>query len=398
VEVRRKNFIQRAEFPHRPYGSQGVIYDSGDYEGCMAKAMEAFGYDKRTLERDELRAKGRYRGIGVAAYTHMCGMAPSRRLAMSGFDRGGWESARVSIDSSGKATIYSGSMSQGHGHATSLAQIAADLLQIPIADISVVQGDTRQVQAGHGTFNSRSMAVGGSGVHVSSVRVIAKAKKIAANMLEADEQDVSYQGGQFSIPGTDIPPLSFAKVARMAYVGHRLPDGMDPGLDETVFYDPKGMGSPSGVHLAYLEVDVETGIVDLIDYVAVDDVGTIINPLLATGQIHGGVVQGIAQALYEEVNYDPETGQLMTGSLLDYAVPRAEHVPRIRSLFQQTPSPTNPIGVKGIGESGAIAAPPCIVHAVLDALAPFNISHLDMPLTPPRLWSAIQQASAGATR
>lgn len=396
VEVRKLNFIRRADFPFRPYGGPAVIYDSGNYEGCLDKAMQAFDYAARSRERDGLRAEGRYRGIGVAAYTHMCGMAPSRRLALSGFDRGGWESARVSVDSSGRATIYSGSMSQGHGHNTSLAQIAADVLQIPIERIDIVQGDTRQVQAGHGTFNSRSMAVGGSSIHVSSQRIVAKARKIAAGMLEVDEKDLSYQAGQFSVPGTDIRPLTFARVARMAYVGHKLPDGLEPGLDETVFYDPKGMGSPSGIHMAYVEVDPETGIVDILDYVAVDDVGTIINPLLAAGQIHGGVVQGIAQALYEEVSYDAETGQLMTGSLLDYAVPRAEQVPNIRSSFQETPSPTNPIGVKGIGESGSIAAPPCMVHAVLDALAPFKISHLDMPMTPPRVWSAIQQARSGA--
>jgi carbon-monoxide dehydrogenase large subunit len=398
VEVRRRNFIQRADFPHRPYGGPSVIYDSGNYQGCLDMALKAFNYEARKLERDELRAKGRYRGIGVAAYTHMCGMAPSRRLATSGFSRGGWESARVSIDSSGKATIYSGSMSQGHGHNTSLAQIAADVLQIPIESIDIVQGDTRQVQAGHGTFNSRSMAVGGSSVHVSSQRIVKKAMKIAAGMLEVDENDVSYSGGKFSVPGTDIASLTFGNVARMAYVGHKLPDGVEPGLDESVFYDPTGMGSPSGIHMAYVDVDIETGIVDILDYVAVDDVGTIINPLLAAGQIHGGVVQGIAQALYEEVSYDLETGQLMTGSLLDYAVPRAEHVPKIRSLFQETPSPTNPIGVKGIGESGSIAAPPCMVHAVLDALAPFGISHLDMPMTPPRIWSAIQTARTGASQ
>lgn len=398
VEVRRRNFIPRSEFPYKPYNGPSVIYDSGDYEGCLEKAMHAFDYAGRITERERLRAEGRYRGIGVAAYTHMCGMAPSRRLATSGFDRGGWESARVSIDSSGRATIYSGSMSQGHGHNTSLAQIAADILQIPIENIDIVQGDTRQVQAGHGTFNSRSMAVGGSSVHVSAQKIVAKATKIAAGMLEVDEKDVSYQAGKFSVPGTDIPPLTFGKVARMAYVGHRLPDGLDPGLEETVFYDPKGMGSPSGIHMAYVDVDPETGIVDILDYVAVDDVGTIINPLLASGQIHGGVVQGIAQALYEEVNYDPESGQLMTGSLLDYAVPRAEHVPSIRSSFQQTPSPTNPIGVKGIGESGAIAAPPCMVHAVLDALSPFGIRHLDMPMTPPRVWAAIQNVRNGASQ
>jgi aerobic carbon-monoxide dehydrogenase large subunit len=398
VEVRRKNFIQPTDFPHRPYGSAGVMFDSGNYQGCLDKALAAFDYDGRQRERDALRRDGVYRGIGVAAYTHMCGMAPSRRLALSGFDRGGWESARVSIDSSGRATIYSGSMSQGHGHVTSLSQIAADVLQIPIENIDVVQGDTRQVQAGHGTFNSRSMAVGGSSVHVSSERIVAKAKKIAAGMLEVDEKDVAYSAGRFSVPGTDIKAVTFAKVARMAYVGHRLPDGVAPGLDETVFYDPTGMGSPSGVHLAYVEVDVETGVVKVLDYVAIDDVGTLINPLLAAGQIHGGVVQGIAQALYEEVSYDSESGQLLTGSLLDYAVPRAEHVPNITSLFQETPSPTNPIGVKGIGESGSIAAPPCMVHAVLDALSSFGITHLDMPLTPPRVWSAITKARAGAGR
>jgi Aerobic-type carbon monoxide dehydrogenase, large subunit CoxL/CutL homologs len=396
VDVRRKNFIQRADFPYRPYGSMGVMFDSGNYQGLLDKALEAFDYAGRKSECEALRRDGRYRGIGMAAYTHMCGMAPSRRLATSGFDRGGWESARVSIDSSGRATIYSGSMSQGHGHVTSLSQIAADVLQIPIENIDIVQGDTRQVQAGHGTFNSRSMAVGGSSVHVSSGRIVMKAKRIAAGMLEVDEKDVSYSAGEFSVPGTDIRPVTFGKVARMAYVGHKLPDGLEPGLDETVFYDPTGMGSPSGIHLAYVEVDPETGMVDILDYVAVDDVGTIVNPLLAAGQIHGGVVQGIAQALYEEVSYDPDNGQLLTGSLLDYAVPRAEHIPYIRSYFQETPSPTNPIGVKGIGESGSIAAPPCMVHAVLDALSPFGIAHLDMPLTPPRIWSAIQNALAGA--
>jgi carbon-monoxide dehydrogenase large subunit len=398
VDVRRKNFVQPADFPYRPYGSMGVMYDSGNYQGLLEKALAAFNYEERRKECDAMRRDGIYRGIGVAAYTHMCGMAPSRRLSMLGFDRGGWESARVAIDSSGRATIYSGSMSQGHGHVTSLSQIAADVLQIPIENIDIVQGDTRQVQAGHGTFNSRSMAVGGSSLHVCSQRIVAKAKKIAAGMLEVDEKDVSYSGGAFKVPGTDIAPVTFAKVARMAYVGHKLPDGVTPGLDETEFYDPTGMGSPSGIHLAYVEVDLETGITDILDYVAVDDVGTLINPRLAAGQIHGGVVQGIAQALYEEVSYDPDNGQLLTGSLLDYAVPRAEHVPNIRSLFQETPSPTNPIGVKGIGESGSIAAPPCMVHAVLDALSPFGITHLDMPLTPPRIWAAVQNARMGANQ
>src|SRR6266478_4622971 len=365
---------------------------SESYQGCLDNAVTAFDYAGRCEEQQRLRNAGHYRGIGVAAYTEMCGMAPSRRLAASGFDRGGWESARIAIDSSGRATLYSGSMSQGHGHATALAQIAADALQMPVENIDVVQGDTKQVQAGHGTFNSRSMPVGGSAAHVCAGRIVAKAKKIAAQMLEVTVEDIAFEDGRFCVPGTNIEPLPFGKVARMAHLGHILPDGMEPGLDETLFYDPTGMGAPSGVHLTYVEVDPDTGVVEILDYVAVDDSGTIINPLLARGQIHGGVVQGIGQAFYEEARYDPETGQLLTGSLLDYALPHADSLPKIRSQFQQTPSPTNPIGVKGIGESGAIGAPPTIVHAVLDALAPLGITHLDMPLTPSRIWKAIQEA------
>jgi carbon-monoxide dehydrogenase large subunit len=304
------------------------------------------------------------------------------------------ESARIAINSSGKATVYSGSMSQGHGHATVLAQIAADTLQMPVEDIDVVQGDTKLVQAGHGTFNSRSMPVGGSAVHICAGRIVEKAKKVAAEMMEVAAEDLAYESGSFVIPRTGVAPLAFARVARMAHLGHVLPDGMEPGLDETLFYDPTGMGAPSGVHMAYVEVDPDTGMVEILDYVAADDAGTIINPLLATGQIHGGVAQGIGQALYEEVCYDRDSGQLLSGSLLDYALPHADSLPKIRSQFQQTPSPTNPLGVKGIGESGAIGAPPTIVHAVLDALAPFGIAHLDMPLTPQKIWAAIHNARA----
>jgi aerobic carbon-monoxide dehydrogenase large subunit len=265
---------------------------------------------------------------------------------------------------------------------------------MPVENIDVVQGDTKQVQAGHGTFNSRSMPVGGSAAHVCAGRIVAKAKKIAAQMMEVAAEDIAFEGGGFCVPGTNIEPLPFAKVARMAYLGHVLPGGMEPGLDETLFYDPTGMGAPSGVHMAYVEVDPDTGIVEILDYVAVDDAGTIINPLLARGQIHGGVVQGIGQALYEEARYDPDSGQLLTGSLLDYAVPHADSLPNIRSQFQETASPTNPLGVKGIGESGAIGAPPTVVHAVLDALAPFGIAHLDMPLTPQKIWAAVRDARA----
>jgi aerobic carbon-monoxide dehydrogenase large subunit len=283
VAVRRINFVPRSDFPYRPYGSHSVVYDSGDYQGCLNKAVAAFDYTGRREEQQHLREAGRYRGIGLAAYTEMCGMALSRRLATNGFDRGGWESARIAVDSSGRATLYSGSMSQGHGHATVLAQIAADTLQMPVEDIDVVQGDTKLVQAGHGTFNSRSMPVGGSAVHVCAGRIVDKAKKIAAEMMEVAAEDLAYEGGSFVVPGTGVAPLAFAKVARMAYVGHILPKGIEPGLDETLFYDPTGMGAPSGVHIAYVDVDPDTGMVEILDYVAVDDAGTIINPLLATG-------------------------------------------------------------------------------------------------------------------
>jgi carbon-monoxide dehydrogenase large subunit len=394
VAVRRLNFIAREAFPYHPYDHPVLAYDSGDYQGCLDKALAMFGYEARREEQRRLRSNGRYRGIGVAAYTEMCGMGPSRLLPFIGFNRGGWESARLSVDSGGKVTLYSGSMSQGHGHATAFAQIAADALQIPPDDVDVVQGDTKLVQAGHGTFNSRSMAVGGSGVKVCAERIIDKAKKIAAAMMQTGEGDVVYRAGAFLVPGANVAPLPFANVARMAYLGHSLPNGLEPGLDETVYYDPVSLGAPSGVHLAYVEVDAETGIVDILDYVAVDDAGTIVNPLLAEGQIHGGVVQGIGQALFEDVRYDPQTGRLLTESLLDYAVPRANRLPDIRSQLQETPSPTNPLGVKGIGESGAIGAPPTIVHAVLDALAPFGITHLDMPLTAPKIWAAVQDARA----
>jgi aerobic carbon-monoxide dehydrogenase large subunit len=395
VEVRRRNFVPRSAFPYRPYGSRSTVYDSGDYQGCLDKAAAAFDYTGRRAEQRRLRAAGQYRGIGVAAYTEMCGMAPSRRLAATGFDRGGWESARIAIDASGNATVYSGSMSQGHGHATVLAQIAADVLQIPVDNIDVVEGDTKLVQAGHGTFNSRSMPVGGSAVHACAGRIVDKAKKIAAEMMEAAAEDIAFEDGRFCIPGTGMAPLDFAKVARMAHVGHVLPQGVEPGLDETLFYDPTGMGAPSGVHMAYVEIDPDTGAVEILDYVAVDDAGKILNPLLAAGQIEGGVVQGIGQALCEEAHYDHDSGQLLTGSLLDYAIPRADLLPAIRAQFQETPSPVNPLGVKGIGESGAIGAPPTIVHAVLDALAPFGITHLDMPLTPQKIWAAIKTARPG---
>ncbi|SKA41545.1 carbon-monoxide dehydrogenase large subunit [Enhydrobacter aerosaccus] len=394
VEVRRVNFVRPEDFPYHPYGSPRLAWDSGNYQACLDTALAMIGHDRWRARQEELRQAGRHVGVGVAAYTELCGMGPSRLLGAIGFDRGGWESARLSVGAGGKVTVFSGSMPQGQGHATSLAQIAADALQLPIDDIDVVQGDTAQVQAGHGTFNSRSMAVGGSAVRVCADKIIAKATAIAAGVLEVAETDIVYRHGAFIVPGTDLGPVTFRDVARRAYVAHSLPAGLAPGLDETLFHDPTMLSAPSGVHAVVAEVDVETGEVTLLDYVAVDDAGRIINPLLAEGQIHGGVVQGIGQALYEGAVYDRVTGQLLSGSLLDYAIPRADQVPALRTAFHETPSPTNPLGVKGIGEAGTIGAPPAVVAAVLDALAPFGIDHLDMPLTPQRVWRALQAKRA----
>jgi aerobic carbon-monoxide dehydrogenase large subunit len=312
-------------------------------------------------------------------------------LRTRGFDRGGWESAQVRVHSDGKVTLFSGSMPQGHGHATTFAQIVADALQLPMDDIDVVQGDTGRVAAGHGTFNSRSVPVGGSAAHTAAKKVLAKATLIAGAMLEAPPEEVGYASGVFFVTGQPQRHVLFAQVARMAYVSYKLPPGMEAGLDETVFYEPLGMGAPNGSHAAVVEVDIETGEVQILDYVAVDDVGKLVNPMLCHGQMHGGIAQGIGQALYEGVDYD-ESGQLLSASLIDYAFPKTEQIPRMRTSFQVTPSPTNPLGVKGIGEAGCVGAPPVIVSAVCDALAPFGITHIDMPLTPPKVWRAIQAA------
>ncbi|MDB5860833.1 MAG: quinoline 2-oxidoreductase [Ramlibacter sp.] len=391
LELRRINLIRKHQFPYQPYQHPMWRWDSGNYEGCLESAADLIGYDGWRARQAALRAQGRYVGVAVTCYMEMVGMGISRTLATRGFDRGGWESAQVRVHSDGKVTLFSGSMPQGHGHATSFAQIAGDVLQLPMDYIDVVQGDTDRVPAGHGTFNSRSMAVGGSAVHSAASKVLAKATRIAAVMLEAQPEAVGYASGTFFVSGDPGRRLGFAQVARMAYVASKLPSGMDPGLDETVFYEPRGMGTPNGSHAAAVEVDLDTGQVTVLDYVAVDDVGNLINPLLCHGQMHGGIAQGIGQALYEGVDYD-ESGQLLTGSLLDYAVPRSDQLPRMRTSFQITPTSTNALGVKGIGEAGCVGAPTVIVAAVCDALQTLGITHIDMPLTPPRVWRAIQAA------
>jgi carbon-monoxide dehydrogenase large subunit len=397
LELRQRNLIRSDQFPYTPYGHPDIRWDSGDYRRCLDAAAGQIGYAKWRERQRELRAQGRYVGVAVTCYLEMVGMGQSPRLKRNGFDRGGWESAQIRIHSDGKATLFSGSMSQGHGHATSFAQIVADVLQLPLADIDVVQGDTDRVPVGHGTFNSRSMPVGGSAAFTAAQKILVKATQIASTMLEVPDAAVTYVDGSFCAKGRFDKRVSFAQVARMAYVASKLPSGMQPGLDETVFYEPKGTGTPNGAHAAVVEVDVETGEVQILDYVGVDDVGNLINPLLCEGQVLGGVAQGIGQALYEGADYD-QSGQLINGSFLDYTFPKSDQIPRMRVSFLVTPSPTNPLGVKGIGEAGCVAAPPVIVSAVCDALSPFGVEHIDMPLTPPKVWRAIRAANLRGER
>jgi len=392
VELRRINLIRKHQFPYRPYGHPLFTWDTGNYEGVLEAAVKEIDYNGWRERQAALRAQGRYVGIGLTCYMESVGVGSSVALKMVGFNRGGWESALLRVHSDGKVTLFSGSMPQGHGHSTSYAQIVGSVLQLPMDDIDVVQGDTDRVPFGHGTFNSRSMAVGGAAAHNAAQKVLAKAKRIAATMMDSKPEHVGYAAGTFSVAGeSPTRSVSFGEVARMAYVSSDIPLGMEPGLEETVFFQSEEMVAPFGSHAAVVEVDIATGEVKILDYVAVDDVGNLINPMLCHGQMHGGIAQGIGQALYEGVEYD-ETGQLLTGSLLDYAVPKSDQIPTMRTSFQVTPTPVNPLGVKGIGEAGSVAAPPVIVSAVCDALKSFGITHIDMPLTPPKVWRAIRAA------
>jgi carbon-monoxide dehydrogenase large subunit len=391
AEIRRRNFVPAKAFPHTT--ATGVTYDSGNYQPTLDKALEIAGYQQLRQEQERLRQEGKYLGIGVSTYVEICGMAPSQVLGAVGAGAGGWESATVRVHPTGKVTLYSGASSHGQGHETAFAQIVGDGLGIPFEDVEVVHGDTAQVQFGIGTFGSRSAAVGGMAAVMSVNKIEEKAKKIAAFLLEAAEADLVFEGGQFFVKGTPGRGITIQQVAFAAYVPHKYPTGLEPGLEATSFYDPSNFTWPFGTHVAVVEVDPETGVVKLRRYVAVDDCGRVINPLLVDGQLHGGLAQGIAQALYEEAVYD-ENGQLLSGSLMDYAVPKADDLVNFELDRTETPSPVNALGVKGIGEAGTIASSAAIVNAVVDALAPLGVKHLDMPLKPERVWQAIQQAQA----
>jgi carbon-monoxide dehydrogenase large subunit len=395
VDVRRKNFIQPDAFPYDPGILAGLSYDSGEYERALDRALELVDYDGFRREQAKAREQGRYLGIGFSSYVEICGVAPSAWIGTTGqgWGAGLWESANVRVHLTGKVVVTTGCKPFGQGHETTMAQIVADELGVALDDVTVEHGDTLGTPFGYGTYGSRSAAVGAVAVYNALQRIKAKARRIAAHMLEADAEDVVYENGRAFVAGSPDSAKTIQEIAAAAAVGYDLPPGDEPFLDDTSYYDPPNCTFPFGTHVAVVEIDPETGEVDLRRYVAVDDVGRVINPLIVDGQVHGGIAQGVAQALWEGAVYD-ENGQLQTSSLTEYAVPKAEFFPPFELDRTETPTDVNPLGVKGAGETGTIASTPAVVNAVVDALAPLGISHLDMPLTPERVWRAIEQAKA----
>ncbi|HEX7094447.1 MAG TPA: molybdopterin cofactor-binding domain-containing protein [Acidimicrobiales bacterium] len=390
-EIRRRNFIGRDKFPYT--SSAGLTFDSGDYEPALRRALELVRYDELREEQAARRARGdtTHLGIGISSYVEMCGLAPSRVLSSLRYAAGGWESATVRVLPTGKVQVNSGTSPHGQGHVTSWSMIVADKLGISPDDVEVVHGDTALTPLGMDTYGSRSLSVGGTAVWLATDKVIEKAKRIAAHLLEAAEADVELVDGSFRVRGTPSREVALATVAFEAFSAHNLPDGMEPNLEAQVTWDPPNFTFPFGTHIAVVEVDELTGNVTLRDYVAVDDCGNQVNPMLVDGQLHGGILQGVAQALWEEAVYD-ENGQLRSPSFAEYLVPSAAEAPTYRLDRTVTPSPTNPLGAKGIGEAGTIAASPAVMNAVIDALAPLGVETLDMPASPQRVWAAINAA------
>jgi aerobic carbon-monoxide dehydrogenase large subunit len=384
AELRRKNFIR--EFPYQT--PVILCYDAGDYDVSLDAAMKAIDYAGFEKRRAEAKARGKLRGIGMSCYIEACGLAPSAAVGSLGAGVGLWESAEVRVNMVGTIEVLTGSHSHGQGHETTFAQVAAGRFGLPVDSVSVVHGDTDKVQMGMGTYGSRSGPVGASAIAKALDKVEAKAKKIAAHLMEADEADIVIENGEVKVAGTD-KKLGWAQVALAAYTAHNLPAGMEPGLKETAFYDPSNFVFPAGCHICEVEVDPETGKTEIVKFVAADDFGVIINPMIVEGQVHGGVTHGIGQAMMEGSRYDPETGQLITASYMDYTMPRADDVPSYEVMTSNTPCPSNPLGVKGCGEAGAIASPPAIINAITDAIGNNDLS---MPATPQTVWRAIHRA------
>ncbi|WP_163270503.1 xanthine dehydrogenase family protein molybdopterin-binding subunit [Chelativorans alearense] len=383
ADLRRKNFIR--EFP---YQTPVIMnYDAGDYEASLDAAMREADYAGFPARRDEAKKRGKLRGIGMSCYIEACGIAPSQAVGSLGAGVGLWESAEVRVNAAGTIEVLTGSHSHGQGHETTFAQVVASRFGVPLEQVSIVHGDTDKVQMGMGTYGSRSGAVGASAIVKALDKVEAKAKKIAAHLLEADESDIVIENGEAKVAGTDRT-LPWFQVALAAYTAHNLPEGMEPGLKEGAFYDPTNFTFPAGCYIAEVEVDPETGHTDVVQFVASDDFGNIINPLIVEGQVHGGLAQGIGQALLEGCHYDPTSGQLVTASYMDYTMPRAGDLPSFQVSTTNTPCPGNPLGVKGCGEAGAIGSPPAIINAITDAIGNNDLS---MPATPQKVWAAMRR-------
>lgn len=400
IELRRKNFIDT--FPYQtPVALQ---YDNGDYHASLDKALELADWDGFAARREEAKARGKLRGIGVSTYIEGCGIAPSAVVGSLGARAGLFESATVRVNPTGSVSVFTGSHSHGQGHETTFAQIVSDKLGMAMDNIVIVHGDTARVPFGMGTYGSRSLAVGGEAIVRALNKIISKATKIAAHLLEVSPDKVTFVDGVFSAPGAD-KSKTFGEVAFAAYVPHQYPHktahddegGLEPGLEEQAFYDPHNFTYPAGCHICEVEIDAETGKVEVAAMTTVDDVGRIVNPMIVEGQVHGGLAQGIGQALLEHAVYD-ENGQLRSGSMMDYTMPRAADLPNFRTAHTETLCLHNTLGAKGVGETGAIGSPPAVINAVLDALAPLGVLHLDMPATPYRVWNAIQQAACGGAR
>ncbi|HSK23283.1 MAG TPA: xanthine dehydrogenase family protein molybdopterin-binding subunit [Egicoccus sp.] len=390
-ELRERNWIKHEEFPYETIA--GITYDSGNYEAATAKAKEMFDYDGLRAEQARRRASGDpvQLGIGISTFTEMCGLAPSRVLGSLSYGAGGWEHASVRMLATGKVEVVTGTSPHGQGHVTAWSQIAAQALGVPYEDVEVRHGDTAVAHKGMDTYGSRSLVVGGYAVQVACDKVVAKAKRVAAHLLEASEDDLEFDHGTFSVRGSPDAKKTIQDIALAVFAAHDYPEDMEPSLDSDATVDPENFSYPHGTHLAAVEVDTETGMVHLRDYVAVDDVGKVINPQIVEGQVHGGLAQGIAQALFEEAVHDAD-GNLVTGSLVDYYVPSAADLPTFRTDRTETPATTNPLGVKGVGEAGTIASTPAIMNAVVDALRPMGINDVPMPASPRNVWETIQSA------
>ena len=391
LTIRSRNFIPADKFPYQT--PVALEYDSGDYQATLDMAIEMADYKNFAARQAESESRGLYRGVGFSTYVEACGIAPSNVAGQLGARAGLYEAGTIRVNPTGSVTVLTGSHSHGQGHETTFAQLVNESLGVDFDNIDVIHGDTGKIPFGLGTYGSRSLAVGGMALMAALEKIKTKSRKIAAHLLEASQEDIEFVDGQLRVVGTDRA-VAFAEIAMAAYVPHNYPlDVLEPGLEETAFYDPKNFTFPGGCHICEVEVDPDTGVVEVVKFVAADDFGRIINPMIVEGQVHGGLAQGIGQALYEQCVYDPDSGQLLTGSFMDYCMPKADNLPNFDVATNTTLCAHNVLGVKGCGEAGTIGSAPAVINAIIDALSPLKIDDIAMPATPERVWQAIQSAS-----